>query len=315
MRTVWFCLGMSKWWNNPVHAILKELRNKHELMWLWVTMSYHKFSNLREIFQGDLNQKLMDGIISHDFMDRPCNCNCASKIDGKCAYNGECRKMCVIYKATCKICDKSYIGKHNKNLRIIYGPASYDVKKLVTKGTKLDSFASHFTHHCKKEVKPTSNELRKMMKVKIVWQGNMVSCMKSFGKLNCSLCMQERIKILCTIHQEEWKIINHCNEIYGACQHKMRFHRFLKEHTNVRNTNTDDSNKPEKVYKYDDWDGLSDLDDSQESSPYLVHVSDITPPPSALDVCMPILVCMIIIQWASHLTTMHQPNHELGGSC
>jgi hypothetical protein len=34
MRTVRFCLGMSKWWNNPVHAILKELRNKHELMWL-----------------------------------------------------------------------------------------------------------------------------------------------------------------------------------------------------------------------------------------------------------------------------------------
>jgi hypothetical protein len=26
-----------------------------------------------------------------------------------------------------------------------------DVKKLVTKGTKSDSFASHFAHHCKKE--------------------------------------------------------------------------------------------------------------------------------------------------------------------
>jgi hypothetical protein len=64
------------------------------------------------------------------------------------------------------------------------------VKKLVTKGTKLDSFASNFAHHCKKEVKePTSDELRKMMKVKIIWQGNAISCMKLFGKLNCSLCM------------------------------------------------------------------------------------------------------------------------------
>jgi hypothetical protein len=71
-------------------------------------MSYHKFSNLREIFQGDLNRKLMDGIISWDFMDQPCNCNSASKIDGKCAYNGECRKMCVVYKATCRVCDESY---------------------------------------------------------------------------------------------------------------------------------------------------------------------------------------------------------------
>jgi hypothetical protein len=58
-----------------------------------------------------------------------------------------------------------------------------DVKKLVTKGTKSDSFASHFAQHCKKELKPTSDELRKMMKVKIVWQGNAISCMKSFGKI------------------------------------------------------------------------------------------------------------------------------------
>jgi hypothetical protein len=188
-------------------------------------MSYHKLSNLREIFQGDLNQKLMDGIISCDFMDRPCNCNCTSKIDGKCAYNGECRKMCVIYKATCKICDQSSIGQTQQKLKDCMGQHLIDVKKLVSKGTKSDSFPSHFAHHCKKEVKPTSDELRKMMKDKIVWQGNTISCMKSFGKLNCSLCMQERIEILHTICQEEWKIINHCNEIYGA---QTRFHRFLK---------------------------------------------------------------------------------------
>jgi hypothetical protein len=41
----------------------------------------------------------------------------------------------------------------------------------------------------------------------------------------------------------------------------MRFHRFLKEHTNVKKTSTDVGNKPEKVYKYDDRDGLSDSDD------------------------------------------------------
>jgi hypothetical protein len=174
------------------------------------------------------------------------------------------------------------------------GQHLYDIKKLVTKGIKSDSFASHFANHCKKEVKPTSNELHKMMKVKIVWQGNAISWMKSFGKMNCSLCMRESIEILCTICQEEWKIIIHCNEIYGACRHKTRFHKFLKEHTNVKNTSTDDGVKPEKVYKYDDQDGLSDLDDSQESSPYPACVFDITPPPGALEhnVCMSILVCV-----------------------
>jgi hypothetical protein len=104
--------------------------------------------------------------------------------------------------------------------------------------------------------------------------------------------MQERIEILRTICQEEWKIINHCNEIYGACQHKTRFHRFLKEHTNVKNTSTDDGVKPENVYKYDDPDGLSVSDGSQESSPRPARVYDVTPPPGALDVCMLILVCV-----------------------
>jgi hypothetical protein len=60
----------------------------------------------------------------------------------------------------------------------------------------------------------------------------------------------------------------------------------------VKNTSTDEGNKPEKVYKYDDRDGLSDLDGSQESSSHLAHISDIIPPPGALDICMLILVCV-----------------------
>jgi hypothetical protein len=69
-------------------------------------------------------------------------------------------------------------------------------------------------------------------------------------------------------------------------------HWFLKEHTNVKNTSTDDSDKPEKVYKYDNQDELSDSDDSQESSPRPACIFDVTSPPGALDVCMPILVCV-----------------------
>jgi hypothetical protein len=60
----------------------------------------------------------------------------------------------------------------------------------------------------------------------------------------------------------------------------------------MKNTSTDDGDKPEKVYKYNDRDGLSDSEDSQESSPCPVHISHVTPPPGALDICMPILVCV-----------------------
>jgi hypothetical protein len=57
----------------------------------------------------------------------------------------------------------------------------------------------------------------------------------------------------------------------------------------VKNTSTDDGNKPEKVYKYDDQDRLSDLDHSQESSPRPARVSDVTHLQVRL-VCTPILV-------------------------
>jgi hypothetical protein len=61
----------------------------------------------------------------------------------------------------------------------------------------------------------------------------------------------------------------------------------------VKNTSTDaEGNKPEKVYKYDDRDGFSDSDDSQESSHHLACVTNLTPPPGVLDVCTPILICV-----------------------
>jgi hypothetical protein len=44
----------------------------------------------------------------------------------------------------------------------------------------------------------------------------------------------------------------------------------------MKHTSTDDGDKPEKVYKYNDQDRLSDSDDSQESSPRPVCISDVT---------------------------------------
>jgi hypothetical protein len=86
--------------------------------------------------------------------------------------------------------------------------------------------------------------------------------------------------------------LNTCPMTNLYLNHCMKFTVYVKEHTNVKNTSTDDSDKPEKVYKYNDQDGLGDSDDSQESSPRPVRVLDVTPPPGVLDVCTPILVCV-----------------------
>ena len=87
-RQTFFCIGISDAFRgkNAIHILLKKLRNKHNLKWLRISMSYHKFPNLRELFSGDLTGKMMRDIDSLDFIDRECNCNKASLVDGRCIY-------------------------------------------------------------------------------------------------------------------------------------------------------------------------------------------------------------------------------------
>jgi hypothetical protein len=249
-RTVRFCIGMSKHWSKPIHARIKELRNKHGLTWLRVTMSYHKFANLRGIFQSDLNKKLMEGIISRDFRDLECNCNKVTKIDGSCIYGGDCRKSCVVYKVSCRVprCGQFYIGNTQQKMKNRQGQHLQDVKKLVRTGEASDSFARHFANHVMKDdVKPNNSDLRKIMKYEILWQANPISAMKTFGKLNCALCMRERVEILRAHQQNELALINYNLEIFGACRHKTKFHRFLKEAGSVKSTSTDDGGSQKRV--------------------------------------------------------------------
>jgi hypothetical protein len=82
----------------------------------------------------------------------------------------------------------------------------------------------------------------------------------------------------------------------------------------VKNTSADDGDKPEKVYKFDDWDGFS-----------YGWFSGIITSSGTRFRCHPTSrcawhlhanprMCMIITQWASHLTTTLQLNRKLGGS-
>jgi len=214
-------------------------------------MCYTKFSNLREMFQGNLGLKLMKGIVSRDFMDLPCNCNAASKMNGKCMYNGECREMCVVYQAKCTACNLVYIRNTQHKLKLRQGQHLRNVRELTHSEKKSDSFVAHFASHFPKGSKPSNHEIRKLLEYKVLWQANPISCVKTFGTLECSLCMRERIEILHIINQEkdggsQWKIINTNNEIFGACRHKTKFHRFFKEMSHVKSTRTDEGSAPER---------------------------------------------------------------------
>jgi hypothetical protein len=120
-----------------------------------------------------------------------------------------------------------------------------DVKRLVLTDKKSDSFAAHFA-----SLVPTGTvrkEINNFIKVKceIVWQGNPLNCVKTFGTNGCKLCAKERLEILKLTRFTPDLAINSCNEVYGACRHKPRFHRFDSQLTPA--SSTDESVKDERV--------------------------------------------------------------------
>ena len=167
-------------------------------------MSHHKFSNLREFFNGDLTGKDTKNLISTDFMDRDCNCNKVSKVEGKCAFGGNCRKCIAIYHYTYK-CGGYYIGNTQNHVKQRMTGHFAETCDLVDDGGPSDTFAKYFVTHfdkCdstnkkSKEDQINANQARRLCKIDNLWEGNPISCMKSFSKLNCSLRMNERLQIL-----------------------------------------------------------------------------------------------------------------------
>jgi hypothetical protein len=78
----------------------------------------------------------------------------------------------------------------------------------------------------------------------VLWKGKPLSCVKTFGTKMCKLCAKERLAIL-KLCRKTKRAINVCNEIYGACRHKPRFHRFDNQLTSP--VSTDESAKDERV--------------------------------------------------------------------
>jgi hypothetical protein len=122
-----------------------------------------------------------------------------------------------------------------------------DVKELVLRDKRSDSFARHFAQFI-----PLPIDRAVKLKVQgyikytfdILWKGNPLVCVKTFGTRNCSLCKQERLAILKASYNQPKKQINYCNEIYGACRHKPQFHRYRNKH---KQAGTDESEKDERV--------------------------------------------------------------------
>ena len=137
-----------------------------------------------------------------------------------------------------------------------------DARRLVLRDKAWDSFAAHFGLLIPKGT--ASNQVRNYVRIKveILWKGNPLSCVKTFGSRACKLCSKERMEILKLVRKHPEKAINRCNEICGACRHKPRFHRFATSQI----ASTDEPEEGERV--------LQDDPDQNTAPPFLFSPSD-----------------------------------------
>ena len=60
-----------------------------------------------------------------------------------------------------------------------------DVCNLVNRDIQSDSFADHFAKHFTDDQGVKRSDVRKHMSVDILWEGNPITCMKTYGTNHC----------------------------------------------------------------------------------------------------------------------------------
>ena len=111
------------------------------------------------------------------------------------------------------MCDAIYISRTQQNFKKVMDGYLSDLLRLLKKGQKPDSFASHFEQHFNATTSRT--DLRKYMTFKAVKQLNPIGAMKTFTKPNCNLCMKECLKILKKLRYKRVTIMNKNSDNYG----------------------------------------------------------------------------------------------------
>ena len=123
-------------------------------------------------------------------------------MENGCIYDGKCRLSIVVYEAKCKCCGKVYIDYTQQKLKTCVNQHFSDTRRVMNCEIQTDSFAKKFAMHCEDKIEDGSmdrertSDIRDLVEIKVLRKGNSITCNKSFGKLNCLLCINERIAIL-----------------------------------------------------------------------------------------------------------------------
>ena len=135
----------------------------------------------------------------------------------------------VVYRLECNQCGKFYIGNTQQKIKTRLSQHCSSIRTLLERNVPSNTFVRHMANHLREEQHQYSpSNIRERIKVEFLWQGNAISCMKSFGTLRCQLCMEEKLAILRANWEQPNLLMNSVNEIDEGCKHRCRFHRLCK---------------------------------------------------------------------------------------
>ena len=103
----------------------------------------------------------------------------------------KCRHPLVVCKVICVTVEKGHVGNAQQHVKTCNQGHVHDVRKLAERGISLDLLAAHFASSVPKGAQGKDVKKHVNFKVKILWQGDLISCVKVFGTKKCKLCARE----------------------------------------------------------------------------------------------------------------------------
>ena len=225
-KRVFFIINQSPALTKPIHKIINKAKQELDLKWLKVSMAYSKFSNLRELFQRDLTAKLNEEVQSLDYMTRECNCKPGSQ--EPCPYDNICRERIIVYQMQHRHTGHCYIGSTSCTAKSRFQQHNSQIVRCHETGQRSTSVAKFFAATLMNWRPGTVSArlVRNQTKYSILWQGNPLSTVQTFGTPSCKLCSKERLEIYKRARFKRATLINERTNLFEACNHKPSFHRY-----------------------------------------------------------------------------------------
>jgi hypothetical protein len=162
---------------------------------------------MRDMFQSQLSAKMIENVESLDFKTRDCNCTSPTK---SCQHGNVCRVPVVVYKVKCNTLGKICICNTQQFFKARMRGLFQDVKQYVEKHICSDSYAKQSGGMVPPQVAqaPTPGMQRDLISCSIIWKGDPITAVKTFGKNSCKLCNRERMTIVKTEYKKSPRVMN-----------------------------------------------------------------------------------------------------------